>query len=165
MAELLKKERKKKSPHRINNNTDIAGKKTTEPDGIATKTIQNQTCTHKIKDFKKLKRAPMNYGTSRSHIYVSLRFPKEKRERGRLKKIFQEIMAEIFQICQKLYTHRSKLSKPQAQEHMKETTPKHTIIKLLKTSNKEKNLESNQRGKRCIAYKMTNKKITAHFSF
>lgn len=107
----------------------------------------------------------MNYGTSRSHIYVSLRFPKEKRERGRLKKIFQEIMAEIFQICQKLYTHRSKLSKPQAQEHMKETTPKHTIIKLLKTSNKEKNLESNQRGKRCIAYKIKNKKITAHFSF
>ena len=107
----------------------------------------------------------MNYGTSRSHIYVSLRFPKEKRERGRLKKIFQEIMAEIFQICEKFYTHKSKLSKPQAQEHMKETTPKHTVIKLLKTSNKEKNLESNQRGKRCITYKMTNKKITVHFSF
>ena len=48
---------------------------------------------------------------------------------------------------------------------MKETTPKHTVIKLLKTSNKEKNLESNQRGKRCITYKMTNKKITVHFSF
>ena len=43
--------------------------------------------------------------------------------------------------------HRSKFSKPQAQEHMKETTPKHIIIKLLKTSNKEKNLKSNRGGK------------------
>lgn len=54
----------------------------------AVKTIQNQTCTHTKKDFKKMKRAPMNYGISRNHIYVSLRFPKEKREIGRLKKIF-----------------------------------------------------------------------------
>ena len=50
MAEFLKR---KKSLHRINNNTDIAGKKTNEPDDIAIKTIQNQTCTHTKKDFKK----------------------------------------------------------------------------------------------------------------
>ena len=43
MAEFLKKE---KSLHRINNNTDTAGKMTNELDGIAVKTIQNQTCTH-----------------------------------------------------------------------------------------------------------------------
>ena len=105
----------------------------------------------------------MNYGTSRSHIYVSLRFPKEKRERGRLKKIFQEIMAEIFQICEKFYTHKSKLSKPQAQEHMKETTPKHTVIKLLKTSNKEKNLESNHRKKDIFTFRGIKLMMTADF--
>lgn len=85
VTDFLKKE--KKSLHRINNNTDIAGKMTNELDDIAIKTIQNQTYTHTKKDFKKMKRAPVNYGISRNHIYVSLRFPKEK-EIGRLKKIF-----------------------------------------------------------------------------
>lgn len=61
---------------------------TGELDDIAVKTVQNQTCTHTHKDFRKMKRAPMNYGISRNHMYVSLRFPKEKRERGRLQKIF-----------------------------------------------------------------------------
>ena len=47
---------------------------------------------------------------------------------------------------------------------MKETTPRHIVIKLLKTSDKEKNLKSNKSRKGCITYKTTNIKMTEHFS-
>ena len=47
--------------------------------------------THTHTHFKKVKKAPVNYGKiSRSHIYVSLRFPNERREIGRLKKYLKK---------------------------------------------------------------------------
>lgn len=45
-----------------------------------------------------------------------------------------------------------------------EKTLKLIIIKLLKTSDKEKNLKSNQKGKRHITYKVKKYKDDRHFS-
>ena len=47
---------------------------------------------------------------------------------------------------------------------MKKTTPNHIIIKLLKTTDKEKNLKGSKRKKRHIMYRKTKIRMTLDFS-
>lgn len=96
-----------------------------------------------------------------SNICIS-EVPKEEEGEGKTEIIFKGVMAENLPNLMKPMNSLIQVQQTPSARNWKKTTPKHIIIKLLKTSDKEKNLKSNQKGKRHVTYKVKKYKDDRH---
>lgn len=78
-----------------------------------------------------------------SNIYVIGVLEEEKKE----EKLFEISRVKKIKISWKALTNRLRFSVGQRRVNIKKTTPKYTIVKLVKTKDKKKNLKSSQRKK------------------
>lgn len=81
----------------------------------------------------------MSSGTESGLIQKYLASPEERRE-GEMEKIFEEIMTKNVPNLIKIIN--PKAPKIPSTKNMKKTTPRHTITKLSKISDKEKNIKT-----------------------